>query len=370
MIKGIIFDMDGVIIDSEREYYNRYLKYFEHIGKDIDEEKLKSTAGLIHRETMKVIEDLYGEGFQKNEFIDGYNKYYEKEPIKFDELCFEDAKYIIKYLYNKGYILAIASSSDKQTIKKVLEECKLDSYFKIILSGEDFENSKPNPEIYLKTAEKMNLQKDEILVVEDSDYGIQSAKAAGFKVLAREDKRFDFDQTSADYIERDLRNIKMILDDLNKVKTDENYELRSMKFGSKDYIKSLYLRNDALRKPLGLNLFKEDLEDEKHQTIIGLFDNDRIIGTATLEYIDNNNAKINNLVIKNDYKNKGLGRKIINYLENIAKKNNINKIKLMARLTALDFYEKLGYTPIGEVYNYKYPDTNVQLEHVDMEKNI
>ena len=42
----------------------------------------------------------------------------------------------------------------------------------------------------------------------------------------------------------------------------------------------------------------------------------------------------------------------------------------MARLTALDFYEKLGYTPIGEVYNYKYPDTNVQLEHVDMEKNI
>lgn len=370
MIKGIIFDMDGVIIDSERVYYNRYLKYFQHIGKEIDEEKLKSTAGLIHRETLEVIGKLYGEGFQVEEFTKGYENYYKDEPMEFDKICFEDARYIIKDLHNKGYKLAVASSSKKETIKNVLNECKIDEYFDLILSGEDFKYSKPNPEIYIKTAEQMKLNKDEILVVEDSDYGIESAKKAGFKVVAREDKRFNFTQKEADYIEKDLRNIKMILDELNKIKTDDNYEIKIMKFGSKEYIKSLYLRNDQLRKPLGLNLFNEDLKGEKEYILLGVFEENQIIGTGTLRKLDDNIGQIGNLAVKKEYMKKGIGSKIVKYLEKIAIEDNISKIKLMARVTALEFYEKLGYKTIGEIYSYKYSNTDIELEHIDMEKDI
>ena len=82
-------------------------------------------------------------------------------------------------------------------LKRNLNSCEIDEFFDIILSGEMFERSKPNPEIYLKCLKMSGLNSDDVLVIEDSKYGIEAANNANLKVLAIKDKKFGIDQSEA-----------------------------------------------------------------------------------------------------------------------------------------------------------------------------
>ena len=84
----------------------------------------------------------------------------------------------------------------------------------MIISGEVFKESKPNPEIYLTCIEKLNLEADECVAVEDSEYGIEAAKKAGLICIAKRDDRFNYDQSKADYFIDDHDEIKDILENL------------------------------------------------------------------------------------------------------------------------------------------------------------
>jgi HAD superfamily hydrolase (TIGR01509 family) len=103
-----------------------------------------------------------------------------------------------------GYKLALASSSDHAAIDHILSENALAAYFPVVLSGQDFKESKPNPEIYLTAMKRLGAAPEETLIIEDSAVGIRSGKAAGATVWAIEYKDVEIDQSEADLLIDDL----------------------------------------------------------------------------------------------------------------------------------------------------------------------
>ena len=125
------------------------------------------------------------------------NKADENEPIHFPDLLRPEARPMLEQLRAMGLQLALASSSPMSNIRQVLGECGLMEFFPVIVSGEQFEASKPDPEIYLHTMARLGRRPEECLIVEDSTYGVQAGAAAGGLVAALRDERFPFDQSAA-----------------------------------------------------------------------------------------------------------------------------------------------------------------------------
>ena len=176
MIKAVIFDMDGVIVDTEPIYYERLHEFLKFNDIDPDLEELEKIAGASSRDAWD---------------------YFKNRPVDNREIVNPDLNTLLDWLKKEDYQIALASSSSMGEIQKVLEECDLKHYFESILSGDMFEQSKPNPEIYFKSAEKLHVKPEECLVIEDSTYGITAAKDAGMYVLAKRDDRFNFKQDLA-----------------------------------------------------------------------------------------------------------------------------------------------------------------------------
>lgn len=118
---------------------------------------------------------------------------------------------MIDYLYSKGYILALASNAKRATIEKVLKDLDIKERFDLVLSYEDVNNAKPHPEIYLETLVRLGIKKEQAVVIEDSPSGITSAVSAGLAVIAVHDERFNFDQTKANLVIKNISEIKGIL---------------------------------------------------------------------------------------------------------------------------------------------------------------
>ena len=107
---------------------------------------------------------------------------------------------VLERLREMGFKTALASSTSMNGIRKVLSQCEIGGLFDYVVSGEQFRESKPNPEIYLTAMAALDCRPDQCLVVEDSTYGVTAGVAAGACVAARRDSRFPFDQTGAMYL--------------------------------------------------------------------------------------------------------------------------------------------------------------------------
>ncbi len=114
---------------------------------------------------------------------------------------------VLRLLKEKGYLVALASSTQMDIIMRVLNENQIASYFDIIVSGSQFRQSKPNPEIYFYTAGQLGVTPEECLVIEDSTLGITAASRAGMIIAALIDDRFGFDRSLAHYEIRNLDEI-------------------------------------------------------------------------------------------------------------------------------------------------------------------
>ena len=111
--------------------------------------------------------------------------------------------------------MAIASSSHLAQIQNILTQCDIIQYFDLIVSGEQFERSKPDPTIYRHPLEKLGAQAKNAVAIEDSFFGIQAAKAAGISVIAYEEKRMHIDQSNADYCGKNMNDILAIIRQLH-----------------------------------------------------------------------------------------------------------------------------------------------------------
>ncbi|MEG2571627.1 MAG: HAD family phosphatase [Erysipelotrichaceae bacterium] len=217
MIKAVVFDMDGVLIDSEQLYQDRMIEYLNHIGVSLETNTLNKLAGGSKKHYDAFMKDLFKDrDLTIEKFNQDYLDYYKDNVFDLNKILFEGVREILTYIKEQGYRLALASSSEMKYIDEMLDTCHLREYFEEIMSGEMFHESKPNPEIYLSMAKHLQLQPSECIAVEDSTFGLTSARKAGYYVVAKSDDRFGYDQSIANVKLNDFEELKGILKNLNQ----------------------------------------------------------------------------------------------------------------------------------------------------------
>lgn len=205
MKKAVIFDMDGVLIDSEMFYFNRRMAFFDSIGIEPGTREFKNFIGLSDKSLWEVL--VPNDKTKRKELKEKYFNYRKNNIIDFRKVLNKSAKYVIAKLKDNDIKVAIASSSEKQEILRMVKECDLDKYIDFIISGEECSESKPNPEIYNKAIKTLDLLTREVIAVEDSELGIAAAKAANIEVIALEQVDNESDQSGANYIIKDLSEL-------------------------------------------------------------------------------------------------------------------------------------------------------------------
>lgn len=216
-IKNIIFDMDGVLIDSEPMYYHRLRRFMKSFGITLTRDESNSMVGSCFKEDIEFLKEKLNFEFSSEQILERYQSFTvedKKHSPEFRDIVMPYAKFLLTKLRDLHLTMAIASSSRPDIIEMFLQQCDLQYYFSVVVSGYEFEKSKPHPEIYNKTMERLCALPEETLVIEDSYYGIAAAKAAGLTVVARKDDRFGFDQSTADYIVDSLYESLLVIQTL------------------------------------------------------------------------------------------------------------------------------------------------------------
>lgn len=208
--------MDGVIIDSEPIYQKAIADFLKRRNIAVSPEELLSLVGISSQKYASLLEKWRRRSGVKKEASSLYTLFgeeFEEEQLPFEDILFPNAKYVIRALKHRGIKVAIASSSPEQDIRDMMRETQLEAYVDYVISGETLKESKPNPEIYIRMANMLQLSPEECIVIEDSPYGIQAGKRAGMTVIARREDRFGdrFDQSEADFFVDDLVQILDII---------------------------------------------------------------------------------------------------------------------------------------------------------------
>jgi HAD superfamily hydrolase (TIGR01509 family) len=182
-IKGIIFDFDGLICDTETPEVKAWEKLFSDFGLIFPFDRYQQTIGAVHNDESPFLflEEMVGHSVERNKEREKYLEYrtalIEKEAARpgIEEYLQESKVLNLK--------IGLASSSPRSWIDHHLNRLNLQDYFDCIKTFNDVTATKPDPELFLSTIECMDLNKDEIFALEDSENGVIAAKAAGIKVV-------------------------------------------------------------------------------------------------------------------------------------------------------------------------------------------
>ena len=197
-IKAIIFDMDGVLVDSEPAYLDFFRSFFRQHGHTTDEALLLRTVGASHKETWRLLAQMWGEDCDPlwlEELCYGTTRH----ALPYRELVFPGMQDTLKFLYEKGISLYIASASSQPSIQRMVEETGIAPYLSGAISGETVRRSKPDPDVYLQAIALSGYPAEQCLAVEDSIYGIQAARNAHLTVVGVYSALFPENQALADY---------------------------------------------------------------------------------------------------------------------------------------------------------------------------
>ena len=183
MIKLVIFDVDGTLVDSESIYVKAAIKNMEVNGYNIPMSVIMGIIGQNRVASRKLIESSQDESFDYDKYIKDYEKirseFIKNEPLKLKK----GALNILNYCKEHNIKIAIATSTYREKQVKILTNLGIIYYFDYMVFGDEIKNSKPAPDIYLKVYEHYNLDKDEMIIYEDSNNGILSGYNAGIKVV-------------------------------------------------------------------------------------------------------------------------------------------------------------------------------------------
>jgi len=188
MIRGVIFDMDGVLIEAKDWHYealNRALRLF---GYEISRyDHVTTFDGLPTKKKLQMLSVENNLPTELHDFINDMKQRYTMEIVNARCKPRFNHEYALSKLHAAGYKLAVASNSIRSTIEVMMQRAALDSYLSFIVSNQDVSRAKPDPEMYNKAIATFGFKPEECVIVEDNENGIRAAKASGAHVLEVDD---------------------------------------------------------------------------------------------------------------------------------------------------------------------------------------
>ena len=182
-MEAVIFDMDGVIVDTEPGFYIVANQFLERYGKSITKEYFEQFFGGASEYMWKTTTQMLGLDVPVEECLKGTHEIREQRIREEGYEPIEGTLDLIRELHSQGIPLAVASSSSKQEIERVMDYFEITHCFQALVSGKDCEHLKPAPDVFLKTARKLCIKPEQCLVIEDSNNGVTAAKSAGMGVI-------------------------------------------------------------------------------------------------------------------------------------------------------------------------------------------
>lgn len=182
-MKAVVFDMDGVLFDTERLVSNAWRLTAEKMGLEDIETAIFDCAGYNHASTKKYMENRYGSSFSYEAFREDYRKNYYSFVERDGFPVMAGVPEMLQFLKSQGARIAMATSSKREGALANLKRTGLTDYFEIIVAGDMVKKGKPDPEIYETACRELGEEPSEIFAVEDSFNGVRSAKGAGMKVI-------------------------------------------------------------------------------------------------------------------------------------------------------------------------------------------
>lgn len=183
-IKGIIFDMDGVLIDAKDWHYEALNRALAVFGIEISRhEHLSTYDGLSTRQKLNMLSKVYSLPTALHDFINELKQQYTMDITHQRCKPTFNHQYTLSKLKNEGYGLAVASNAVSNTVKVMMEKARLSNYFDILLSNQDVAKAKPDPEIYHTAISQLDLTPDECVIIEDNHNGLIAARKSGAHVL-------------------------------------------------------------------------------------------------------------------------------------------------------------------------------------------
>lgn len=197
MKKAVLFDMDGILYDSEGFYMDVTVGVMRELGYTGPEEPIWEVVGTTADGTWKILYDLLEGAYTGNEIRQRWVAKVKEHPLDYRAVMFEDIPGTLRRLKEAGIRMACCSSNSPHVIEASLEAMDIAGCFDYVISAEDLPRPKPDPLVYLTAAEQMGLKPEECAVYEDSAPGILAGRRAGMTVVARRDGRFKQDQSNA-----------------------------------------------------------------------------------------------------------------------------------------------------------------------------
>ncbi len=212
MLKGIIFDMDGVLINTEPLHFQVWRKTFQDRGLEIEYDCYKGCIGSTVGYLLDLIRDNYGVDFHGDEKLIAEQRKNKADMIRGVGVPrIPGVPEMLSRIHQAGYKMAVASSSPQIYIDQAMDELGVRQYFTALCSGENVKNPKPAPDVFLEAVKVLRLEPWECLVVEDSTNGCKAAKAAGMVCVG---------YRNPDSGDQDLGSADAIIDDYALVNAD------------------------------------------------------------------------------------------------------------------------------------------------------
>lgn len=213
-IKGVIFDMDGVLFDTESLYLKSWIKVFKRYGYTMEKEVYLDVMGTGRENVKKVFKEKFGQNIPIEEM------YKEKDIELFKEIeenleTKDGALELLTYLKEHNYKIALATSGERKRMEKQMKKADFIKFFDALVTKEDVTKNKPNPDIFLKAAEKINIDPKECMVIEDSFAGIKGAYLANMLPVHVMDLK-ELDEEGKKLCYKSFTNLRELKEDLFK----------------------------------------------------------------------------------------------------------------------------------------------------------